>query len=106
MAKPRIDKERTAAVDAERAIRKLSPLIPSQNTKATVKVLRIACRVAIGGKVGSDDSSDGPINGARDEIGFALASLICELEDGPITRETIDRAKCAVEDWKNKLAAM
>jgi hypothetical protein len=98
MAKPRIDKERNAAVDAERAIRKLSPLIPSQNTKATVKVLRIACRVAIGGKVGSDDSSDGPINGARDEIGFALASLICELENGPITRETIDRAKRAVED--------
>ena len=102
----RIDKERNAAVDAERAIRKLSPLIPSPNIKATVKVLRNACRVAIGGKVGSDDSSDGPINGARDEIGFALASLICELENGPITRETIDRAKRAVDDWRNKLAVM
>ena len=84
----RIDKERNAAADAERAIRKLSPLIPSQNTKATVKVLRTACLVAIGGKVGSDDSSDGPVNRVRDEIGFALASLICELENGPIARET------------------
>ena len=93
-------------MDAERAIRKLSPLIPSQNTKATLKVLRIACRLAIGGKVGSDDLSNGPINGARDEIGFAFASLICELENGPITRETIDRAKRAVEDWRNKLAVM
>jgi hypothetical protein len=102
----RIDKEWNAAADAEMAIRKLSPLIPSPNTKATVKVLRTACRLAIGGKVGSDDSSDGPINGARDEIGFALASLICELENGPIMRESIDRAKRAVQDWKYKLAAM
>ena len=102
----RIDKEWNAAADAEMAIRKLSPLIPSPNTKTTVKVLRTACRLAIGGKVGSDDSSDGPINGARDEIGFALASLICELENGPITRESIDRAKRAVQDWKYKLAAM
>ena len=102
----RIDKEWNAAADAEMAIRKLSPLIPSPNIKAIVKVLRTACRIAIGGKVGSDDSTDGPINGARDEIGFALASLICELENGPITRESIDRARRAVQDWKYKLAAM
>src|SRR5436305_13972370 len=102
----RIDKEWNAAADAEMAIRNLSPLIPSQNTKATVKLLRTACRLAIGGKVGSDDSRDRPLNIARDEIGFALASLMCELEDGPITRQSIDRAKRAVQDWKYKLAAM
>ena len=101
----RIDKEYSAAADAESAIRNLSPLVPSPNTKATVKVLRTASRLAIGGKVGSDDSRDGPLNGARDEIGFALASLICELEDGPITRDSVDRAKRAVQDWKVKLAA-
>jgi hypothetical protein len=101
----RIDKEWNAAADAETAIRKLSPLVPSPNTKATVKVLRTASRLAIGGKVGSDDSRDGPLNVARDEIGFALASLICELEDGPITRESIDRATRAVQEWRYKLAA-
>jgi hypothetical protein len=90
----RIDKERNAAGDAERAIRRLSSLIPSPDTKATIKVLRIARRVAIGGKVGSDDSS-GPVNGARDEIGLALASLICELEKGPPRQETINRARRA-----------
>jgi hypothetical protein len=101
----RIDKERNAAGDAERAIRKLSPLISSPDTKATIKVLRIACRVAIGGKVGSDDSS-GSVDGARDEIGFALAILIHELEKGPLTQGTINRARRAVEDWMNKLAAL
>jgi hypothetical protein len=98
------EEERNAAVEAERAIRTLSPLIPSPNIAATVKVLRNATLVATSARQAPTNSSEGPTNDARDEIGFALPGLIRELENGPLTREKIDRAKRAVEDWKNKLA--
>jgi hypothetical protein len=100
-----IDEERNAVEQAERAIHTLS-VSPSPQLEAILETLRNAKDLATRAGAGPTFSSEGHLNEARGEAGIALSGLIHELKNGPVTQETIDRAKCAVEDWKHKLAVL
>jgi len=65
--------------------------------KSGISTLRKANHIAILNL----SSEGGPLNEARGKVGIALSNLM----HGPPTKEKIDQAKGAVEDWINRLGA-
>jgi hypothetical protein len=80
-----------AAKAAKAAINVLSTASPKSTILAT---LRKANHIAI-----LNLSSEDALNEARGKVGIALSNLI----HAPPTREKIDKAKGAVEDWIDQL---
>jgi hypothetical protein len=88
-----IDKELSVAKSAKAAIDTLSTVGPYPSILATLRNARdVAARAMT-------FSGEGPLNDQRDKIGIAFSILIRALGDSGLTREKIENARSAIEDW-------
>ena len=92
-----IDKELSVAKSAKAAIDALSTLGPNPSIVETLRHARDVAASAM------TFLGDGPLNDERDKIGIAFSILIRALGDSGLTREKIENAKGAIEDWMKLL---
>ncbi len=96
-----IEEEREAAQQAQTAISTLSTSAPSPNIVATLRNAKYKATLAMMTTL----SSETLLNDARHTVGILLSDLIHALGTGRLTQGKIDKAKGAIEDWKNRLEA-
>jgi hypothetical protein len=94
-----IDEELSVSKSAKAAIDALSTAGPNP---LIVETLRHARDVAASAMT---FLGEGPLNDGRDKIGIAFSILIRDLDDGGPTREKIEDARGAAEDWMKLLEA-
>ena len=92
-----IDEELSVAKSAKAAIDALSTLGPNPSIVETLRHARDVAASAM------TFLGDGPLNDERDKIGIAFSILIRALGDSSLTREKIENAKGAIEDWMKLL---
>jgi hypothetical protein len=92
-----IDQELSVAKSANAAIDTLSTSGPNPSIVATLRRARDVAASAM------TFLGEGPLNDERDKVGIAFSILIRELGDGGPTREKIENAKGAIEDWMKLL---
>ena len=88
-----IDQELSVAQSAKAAIDALSTTGPNPSFVETLRHARDVAASAM------TFLGDGPLNDERDKIGITFSILIRALGDSGLTREKIEDAKGAVEDW-------
>jgi hypothetical protein len=92
-----IDEELSVAKSANAAIDALSTVAPNPSIVETLRHARdVAARAMT-------FLGEGPLNAERDRIGIAFSILIRALGDSSLTREKIENAKGAIEDWMKLL---
>ena len=92
-----IDQELSVAQSAKAAIDALSTLGPNPSIVETLRHARdVAARAMT-------FLGEGPLNDERDKIGITFSILIRALGDSGLTREKIENAKGAIEDWMKLL---
>jgi len=92
-----IDQELSVARSAKAAIEALSTTGPNPSLIATLRRARDVAASAM------TFLGEGPLNDERDKIGIAFSILIRALGDSSLTREKIENAKGAIEDWMKLL---
>jgi hypothetical protein len=92
-----IDEELSVAKSAKAAIDALSTLGPNPSIVETLRHARDVAASAM------TFLGDGPLNDERDKIGITFSILIRALGDSSLTREKIENAKGAIEDWMKLL---
>ena len=92
-----IDQELSVAKSAKAAIDALSTTGPNSSIVETLRHARDLAASAM------TFLGEGPLNDGRDKIGITFSILIRALGDGGPTREKIEDAKGAVEDWMKLL---
>ena len=92
-----IDQELSVAKSAKAAIDALSTTGPNSSIVETLRHARDLAASAM------TFLGEGPLNDGRDKIGITFSILIRALGDGDPTREKIEDAKGAVEDWMKLL---
>jgi hypothetical protein len=88
-----INEELSVAKAAKAAIDALSTVGPDPSIVATLRDARNVAASAM------TFLGEGPLNDERDEIGIAFSILIRALGDSSLTREKIENAKGALENW-------
>ena len=92
-----IDQELSVAMSAKAAIDALSTVGPNPSIVETLRHARDVAASAM------TFLGEGPLNDERDKIGIAFSILIRALSDSSPTREKIENAKGAIEDWMKLL---
>ena len=92
-----IDEELSVAKSANAAIDALSTEGPNPSIVETLRHARDVATSAM------TFLGEGPLNDQRDKIGIAFSILIRALGDSSLTREKIENAKGAIEDWMKLL---
>ena len=94
-----IDEELSFANLAKTAIEALSTTEPNPSIVETLRRARDVAASAM------TFLGEGPLNDERDKIGITFSILIRAVGDSSLTREKIEDARGAVEDWMKLLEA-
>ena len=92
-----IDEELSVAKSAKAAIDALSAAGPNSSIVETLRHARDVAASAM------TFLGEGPLNDERDKVGIAFSILIRAPGDSSLTREKIEDAKAAIENWMKLL---